>query len=383
MDLSKPMLPRSAYIHVPFCAHHCGYCNFSVIAGRNDLAEEYIDAVAWELEQLPITPGQATLDTLYFGGGTPTQLTADQFRRLFAAVTSWLPISEKAEITVEANPADVETEKLATMAALGVNRISLGSQSFHDQHLRTLQRDHASCYISRVTSLIRKACIASVFLDLIFAVPGQSLADWRADLAAVIELAPQHVSTYGLTFEKGAAFYGRLRSGDLQEADENLQRDMYLAAIDTLTAAGFEHYEVSNFARPGRRSRHNEVYWTGQTFWAFGPGAARFVDGRRATNHRSVTTYLQRIRGGQSPVAEVETLSPEDAASERLVFDLSRLESKPPTEIQAQTGYAVDDLVGDQLPEFVRLGLLHYADDRLRLTPAGLLVSDSIWPAFL
>ena len=266
-------VPRSAYVHVPFCAHHCGYCNFSVIAGRNDLVEDYLAAVAWELEQ--VAPGgdaaPPRLETLYFGGGTPTQLTPAQLRRLFEMVTSHLPWADDAEVTIEANPADLSPEMLATLTALGVNRVSLGGQSFQDRHLQTLERDHCGKQVAEAVAMLRNAGLYSIGIDLIFAVPGQSLDEWRADLAAALELSPAHISTYGLTFEKGAAFYGRLQRGAMTQAPEELERDMYLAAIDTLTAAGFEHYEVSNFALPGMRSRHNEVYWTGQSYWGIWP----------------------------------------------------------------------------------------------------------------
>jgi oxygen-independent coproporphyrinogen-3 oxidase len=222
-----------------------------------------------------------------------------------------------------------------------------------------------------------------VSLDLIFGVPGETLDDWRRDLDAALALSPDHVSTYGLTFEKGTAFWNRLSHGQLSRVDEDLERQMYELAIDTLTAAGFEHYEVSNFARPGHRCRHNENYWLGRPYFAVGPGAARFIGGKREMNHRSTTTYISRVLAGQSPVAESEQLGPEDSASERLVFALRRLEGIDTDAFAAATGFSVEQLGGEALPRLIDQGFLSLDSRRLKLTRAGLLISDAIWPQFL
>ncbi len=381
MQIATPQpFARSAYIHVPFCAHHCGYCNFTVIAGRDDLVRDYLRAIELEVSQLPsVQP----LDTLYLGGGTPTRLSGDALRRLFEIVRSHLSPAAGCEITVEANPADLDAAKLQTLVSLGVNRISLGAQSFDDARLALLERDHRGEQIAQAVDLARDWGIDAIAIDLIFAVPGQSVDQWQRDLEAALALAPDHVSTYGLTFEKGATFYGRLQRGLLAQLPEETERAMFEAAIDTLTAAGLEHYEVSNFARPGKRSRHNEVYWTGRPYLAFGPGAARYIDGRREMNHRSVTTYLHRTLAGTSPVAESEQLSPKNAARERLVFGLRRLEGVSLSEFMTATGFGINELVETELKRFIEFGFLEIVDDRLRLTREGLMVSDSLWPEFL
>ena len=384
MATNDPDPVRSVYIHVPFCAHHCGYCNFSVIAQRLDLADEYLDAIAWEMDHLAgKCDNPIELDTLYFGGGTPTQLSCDQLRRLFDITQTTFRLADDCEVTVEANPSDVHRAKIETLAELGVNRISLGAQSFEAAHLATLERDHRAEQIAAAVQLARELGIRSIALDLIFGIPEQTLDQWQQDLQEALALSPTHISTYGLTFETGAAFYSRLMRGELAQVEEESEREMYLSAIATLTTAGFEHYEVSNFALPGRRSRHNEVYWTGRPYLAFGPDAARFVDGCRETNHRSVTTYLKRIRERKSPVHERECLPPEDAARERLVFSLRRLEGLNIDQFEQTVGLELDALVGEALRECEELELLQRTDGRLRLTQKGLLVSDSIWPLFL
>jgi oxygen-independent coproporphyrinogen-3 oxidase len=218
---------------------------------------------------------------------------------------------------------------------------------------------------------------------MICAVPGESCDTWHADLQSALALAPDHLSIYSLTLEKGSLFWGRLLRGELTLVDEETQRAMLEMTWDCLADAGWEHYEVSNFARPGHRSRHNEVYWRGEPYLAFGPGAARYVDGRRETNHRSTTTYIRRVLSGQSPVADSEMLAPMDRAREMLVFRLRMTEGISRQEFRQRTGFDLDDLVGVPLRKFIDLGFLEERADCIRLTRAGLLVSDALWPELL
>jgi len=371
--------PRSAYLHVPFCRHRCGYCNFTLVAGRDDLIGDYLRAIELELAALG-EPRE--VDTLFFGGGTPSHLPLEALEQLIEAARRWFPLAADHEFSIEANPADLTPDKIALLAEQGVNRISLGGQSFHTAKLRLLERDHDADVLVRAVELSRMR-IASVSLDLIFATPGETLAGWQADLAQALALGTQHLSTYGLTFERGTSFGSRLAEGDLRQLDEETERAMYAAAIETLTAAGLEHYEVSNFARPGHRCRHNEAYWQGVGYYAAGAGAARYVDGRRETNHRSTTTYLKRVLSGESPVAESETLEPRDRARERLVFALRRLEGIERPAFAAETGFEIDELVGSVLPDFIARGLLADDGTRLKLTREGLFVSDALWSRFL
>jgi oxygen-independent coproporphyrinogen III oxidase len=371
--------PRSAYIHVPFCAHRCGYCNFTLIAGRDDLIGDYLNALERELEQLG-SPRE--VDTIFLGGGTPTHLSNDQTSQLFAIVRHWFPPASGCEFSVEANPLDLTDSRVQQLQHLGVNRLSIGGQSFAASKLQILERDHSPADLT--TALRRSlATIHSVSNDLIFGVPHETLEQWHQDLRQTIELGPHHVSTYGLTFEQGTSFWTRRERGGLQSLDEELERQMYEAAIDTLSAAGYEHYEVSNFAKPGHRCRHNEAYWAGDSYYAAGPGAARYVGGRREMNHRSTTTWLKRVLSGESPVAESETLNPEDRAREMLVFGLRRIAGVQRADFAARAGFEIEALISQSLPKFVDQNLLSDDGASIRLTRPGLLVSDSIWPHFL
>lgn len=376
---SPPSTPRSAYIHVPFCKYRCGYCDFAIVANRDDLVGAYLDAIATELSWLG---APREVDTLYFGGGTPSHLEAASLATLCATVLRWHPLAAGYEWTVEANPESLTADRVQVLAEHGVTRLSLGVQSLDDAKLRSLERNHSRTDVLRSMEYARAAGM-QVSIDLIFAAPGETLELWRQDLAAAIELGPDHISTYGLTWEPGAAFTVRREKGLLRPLDEELERTMYSEAIDRLNAAGFEHYEVSNFATPGRRSRHNEVYWAGSEYFAAGPGAARYVAGVRSTNHRSTTTYLKRIAAGESAIFEREELSAEERAHELLVLGLRRLEGVNRTSFAAKSGYEVDAIAQEAIGKFVELGLLSDDGSRVKLTREGLFVSDGLWPELL
>jgi oxygen-independent coproporphyrinogen III oxidase len=378
-DANERIEPQSAYLHVPFCHYRCGYCDFAIVTGRDDLIEPYLKAIGTELGWLG---GPRAVETLYFGGGTPSYLDAARLAKLCETVLRWHPLAAEHEWTVEANPESLTEDRVRVLAERGVTRLSLGVQSLDDAKLRVLDRLHRRKDVAMAIGLASAAGL-QVSIDLIFAAPGEALEGWRRDLRDAIALEPDHISTYGLTWETGTAFTRRRTAGELQSLDEELERAMYAEAIDTLTAAGFEHYEVSNFARPGRRSRHNEVYWAGSEYFAAGPGAARYVGGVREVNHRSTTTYLKRVLSGESPVAEREQLSDEQRARERLVLGLRRLEGVDRGQFAAVAGFAIDDLAGSAIARFVELKLLSDDGGRVKLTREGLFVSDALWPELL
>ena len=371
--------PRSAYIHVPFCRHRCGYCNFTVIAGRDDLIEDFLSAIEIELSWL----GEPQpVDTLFFGGGTPTHLKPEQLSRFFQLVKKWFPTSESAEISTEANPEDIDAETVEVLQQAGVNRVSLGVQSFRDAKLQTLERSHSSDLVAQCVELLRPA-VRSLSLDLIFGSPEETLEQWQTDVQRALELNPDHLSTYGLTYERGTRFYSLQQKNEIQAVSETDELAMYEYAMQSLADAGFEHYEVSNFAKPQHRCRHNENYWFCNSFFGIGPGASAFVDGKRQSNHRSTTKYLQSVLAGKSSIDEIEELDEKDLAHERLVFGLRRLEGVNLADFHQATGKHVSELVGEPLNRLTEQGLLEITDEVIRLTKQGLIVSDSIWPHLL
>jgi oxygen-independent coproporphyrinogen-3 oxidase len=374
---------RSAYVHVPFCRHRCGYCDFTLVAGRDDLVDRYLAALARELERVP---APLELDTLYLGGGTPSHLGAPGLGRLFDLLHPRLRPVAGAEVTVEANPLDVTPELVAALRERAVTRVSLGGQSLDAATLRALDRDHGPADVrAAVTRLLEAGFVVS--LDLMVAAPGQALADVETDLAAAVALAVQHVSVYCLTWEPGTAFAAARRRGTLAAAPEVLERAMFETAIDRLEASGYEHYEVSNFARAGYRCRHNEAYWDCRPWEGFGPGAARFDGRTRVTNHRSTTAWIKRMlsagsRGmlaGQDASGDVDAMSPEDAARERLVVGLRRRDGVARDNFRAASGHDLDDVAGVAVARWVAAGLATDDGHTVRLTRAGLLVSDTLW----
>lgn len=392
-------LPRAAYVHIPFCVHRCHYCDFAVVAGQEYRAEEYLTALEREMTQalgsqpdqslgshqnkaLGLQPQGLGLRTLFLGGGTPTQLSAAQLERLFAFLARHLPWQADAEVSVEANPDGLTEAKIHALCHAGVNRISLGVQSFQPPLLRFLERTHTP---EEAAGVLRQLLprFRSVGVDLIFGVPGQTLEQWRADLRRVIDLGVPHVSTYGLTFEKDTPLWKKQASGLVLPLAEELEAEMYALAMDQLTAAGFEHYELSNFAFPGHRCRHNETYWANDAYWGFGLGAARFVDGERSTNTRSFENYLRACLAGADPTQNRERLPPNEAARETAMLNLRRASGLERTEFARRTGMAIDDLCGFAIRRHLGRGWLEDTGSHVRLTRAGKFVADRVIGDFL
>ena len=402
MDRPPPWLdPRAAYLHVPFCGHHCGYCDFAVTAGRDHLIELYLDALAAELAGLG---GPRPVETIFIGGGTPTYLSAEQLDRLLGAVNKWLPLGQETggrrqgsdpggtpspdllspvscllspEFSVESTPESLTAEKAAVLAAHGVTRVSVGVQSFRPDTLAALDRRHTAEQIPRAVEAVRRHGLELSF-DLIFGAPGSTLESWAADLDAALSYEPDHLSTYGLTYETGTPLWKDRRAGRVRPVGEDSELAMYVHAIDRLTAAGFEHYEVSNFARPGRRCRHNERYWANEAYHGFGVGAARYVGGVRELNTRDTQAYIRKVLAGESPTFQTERLGPQDRAFETIGTQLRRAEGIGRPRFHEQTGLVLDELIGDRVRNLVAAGLMADDGHSVRLTRRGKCVADGV-----
>lgn len=372
--------PRAAYVHVPFCLHRCGYCDFTLIAGRDDLISGYLDALQQEIDQLAGRPYE--VDTLFLGGGTPSHLPPHELERLFAMLRQAFPLAEGGEYSLEANPAGFDADKVSVMREAGVNRVSLGVQSFDPGVLKTLERDHSPDDIESAVELAR-SITPNVGVDLILGVPGQTQETWEATLDAAIALRPSHISTYGLTFEKGTSFWNRRESGALSPIDDELERGMYQTAIERLSGAGWGHYEISNFAQPDRECRHNMTYWQARPYFGVGPGAASYVDGIRRTNNRSVVGWLRSARAGESSVAEEDTLDPLTRAREAVMLGLRMTAGIDVAEFRRTFAHDPIALGGDAALRFLEDGLLEVSAGHLRLTREGLFLADMVMAEFL
>jgi oxygen-independent coproporphyrinogen-3 oxidase len=376
--LDRPWLhPRAAYIHVPFCAHHCGYCDFAVAAGQDQWIDLYLDALAAELSTL----GEPRpIDTLFIGGGTPTYVNPQQLDRLLTDVIRWLPGA--GEFSIEATPDSLDDSKVAILAAHGVTRVSIGAQSFHPHLLQVLERRHQPDEVPRAVDCVRRG-IGPFSLDLIFGVPGQTLADWDADLNRALALQPDHISTYGLTYEKGTRLWKQRRAKQLRPLDEDTELALYTHAIDTLETAGFEHYEISNFARPDRRSRHNQVYWANHAYYGFGVGAARYINGRRELNTRDLRSYMKRTLAGEPATFQSEALEPEERARETIAVQLRRADGIDRKAFRGQTGFDLDVLAAVVIQRHAGLGLVTDDGQTVRLTRQGKCVADALVQDYL
>lgn len=380
--------PRAAYLHVPFCRHKCHYCDFYSIVEAPVRHEQFVHRLLRELEAVRPFLRQP-LETIFVGGGTPSLLGAGLWQDLLAALSASLPLREHLEFTVEANPETVDEELIDALTGGGVNRLSLGAQSFQVRHLRTLQRRHEPASVARSVRLARAGGITNISLDLIFAIPGQTLAEWEADLESALALEPTHLSCYGLTFEPGTPLTARRDAGLIEPVDEDLEASMYEAAIDRLAAAGFEHYEISNWARPGHRCRHNLIYWTNGQWWPLGPGAAGHVTGHvgghvaghsggwRWMNVPDLSAYLSS--GPLPPICDVEHLDADGRIGEELMLGLRLLDG---VELSHLRRLLAAGTRGGQraaaIETHIAAGLLERRDARLRLTRRGLLLADTV-----
>jgi oxygen-independent coproporphyrinogen-3 oxidase len=369
--------PRAVYVHVPFCAHKCGYCDFASLAGVDQLAGRYLAALDREIQM--VTGGNPhEVDTVFIGGGTPTRLDAPDLRRLLETVGRWFPLAAGGEWTVEANPGTLDLEKVDVLCERGVNRVSLGAQSFQPSLLQALERNHAPEEVGKALDLVRPR-FPRWSIDLIFGVPGSTLAQWANDLESAIALGPGHLSCYGLVYEKGTALWKAWTAGRIRSVDEETERSMYALTIDRLAEVGLEQYEVSNFARPGHECRHNLVYWTNDSYFGVGLGAARYVGGVRSVNTRELSAYLKRIEAGESAIGPSESLGREARARETAVLMLRRTQHGiERDDFFRRTGYSLDALAEPVLKRAVGRRWLEDDGRRVRFTREGLFVADSV-----
>jgi oxygen-independent coproporphyrinogen-3 oxidase len=373
--------PRAAYIHIPFCAHKCGYCDFASLAGADHLADRYLSALEREMACALGEPQE--VDSIFVGGGTPSRLTAGQLQRLTRMIRRWLVLAPGGEWTVEANPGTLETAKADVLAEAGVDRVSLGAQSFRPESLQVLERQHGRAEVEQALELVRPR-FPRWSLDLIFGVPGSALEDWRNDLDIAVGFGPAHLSCYGLVFEKGTPLWKQWQSGVVGPLDEELERSMYETTIKRLAAAGLAMYEISNFARPGQESRHNLVYWANDAYFGFGVGAARYVRGVRSVNTRDLPAYLRRIESGEPATGPIEELSAGERARETAVLMLRRtVLGIDRRDFRHRTGFELDSLAGPVIERFRAKGYLEDDGQRLRLSREGVFVADRVLCEFL
>lgn len=375
------------YLHIPFCFHKCHYCDFYSLVDTQDRQAAFVDRLIAEIAAVaPLVAGPVR--TLFVGGGTPTLLRPELWRKLLAALHGSFDLSRLVEFTVEANPETVTPELLAvlTSGGGGVNRMSIGAQSFNPAHLKTLERWHDPRKVGEALRMIRAAGIDDVNLDLIFAIPGQTPEEWMTDLRAALELGPRHLSCYSLMFEPNTPLTRKLKMGLIERTDESIEAAMYEAAIDHLAASGFEQYEISNWAQtaPGQSpganyAKHNLLYWQNENWLALGPGASGHLNGYRWKNVPHLGKYLAAPASEGAPIQDVERLEPDASFGEQLMLRLRLMRG-------VEREWLADRLDENRrriIDQKVEWKLLEWTPTRLRLTRRGLLISDSIFSDLL
>lgn len=380
--------PAGVYVHWPFCARKCPYCDFYTFGREHGffaLDAAYLDALLSEIRsggrQTETASARPRVDTIYFGGGTPSLIEPEALGRILDALRDRFDVSPGAEVTLEVNPTAAEAERLGPYRDLGVNRLSVGCQSFQDKFLRLLGRDHDAAAARRVPSLIRSLGYDNFSLDLMFGLPEQSIAEFRADIGTALELAPDHISAYGLTLHEGTPYARWDREGRWRRPALAEEATMLEELIDTMAAAGYEHYEISNWAKPGRASRHNAKYWRRCDVYAFGTSAHGVLGGRRYSNVRDLRRYIEA--GGSGVAADEEAPATDRARSgEVMMLALRRLDGVGWEELRDWMGRDPRQVYGPELESLRSGGLIAEEPGRVRLTRRGLMVADRVMEKF-
>ena len=370
--------PSSAYVHIPFCTQICYYCDFSKVFIKNQPVDAYLEHLIQETRSYEI----GKLRTLYIGGGTPTALSAQQLANLLTELPKVMDLSEVEEFTIEANPGDLDPDKIAVLKDSQVNRVSLGVQTFDNKMLKKIGRSHQEQDIYDNIRHLKQAGFDNISIDLIYALPGQTMDQVKENIAKAIDLDIPHMSLYSLILENHTVFMNRMRRGKLPLPKEELEAEMFEYIIEELEKAGFEHYEISNFSKPGFESRHNLVYWDNAEYYGLGAGASGYVDGIRYKNHGPIRHYLEAVEAGKARITE-EHLTLEEKMEEELFLGLRKKTGVSKARFEEKFGVSFDQRYGQVVASLTGQGLLVPDDKQVRMTKRGLFLGDTVAEKFI
>ena len=368
----------SVYIHIPFCKKACSYCDFHFsvnLAGRDAMVEGILKEIH---SQADFFPSGTTLDSLYFGGGTPSVLSSGHLHSIIEAVRTYWPLKSEAEVTLEANPDDLSEAYVSELAQIGMNRLSIGIQSFHSRDLLLMKRSHTLEQAMSATKVARQGGIRNITLDLMFGLPNQSTDDFRQNLETLIQLQPEHTSVYSLTIEERTAFAHDLKNGKITIPEDDEYAAQFALAHHLLTAAGYEHYELSNYAKPGFRAQHNSAYWAGNPYLGIGPSAHSFDGRARSWNIANNAGYLKAIKEGLPPMLASEALSLADRYHEYLMLGLRTDQGINSHFIEQQFVANWEKIFDEELRKWIGKGVLLKQKDQYILSPEGWFISDRV-----
>lgn len=364
------------YIHVPFCKTRCIYCDFYT---RTDMSskQDYVSAICKEIELRKEYIGDENIETVYFGGGTPSQLLKEDFDRIFASVHRNFYVSKDAEITMEANPDDLNDKYLQMIKKLPFNRLSIGIQSFDDNELLFLKRRHSAQKAKEAVKSAKSIGFDNISIDLMYGLPNQTLDIWNKNLNEALALDIQHISSYHLIYEQGTRLYRLFKLGDVKPVDEDLSVEMFSTMIDKLSSAGFEHYEISNFAKNKLYSKHNSSYWLGKKYLGFGPAAHSFDGQNRAWNIPSISKYTEGINLGKLPL-EIEYLDENTRYNDFILTGMRTMWGVDLKELERLFGSQRKEYCLKNVGKYVNQGFVTQSDNKLKLTRQGIFISDGI-----
>jgi oxygen-independent coproporphyrinogen-3 oxidase len=376
------MIAAGLYVHIPFCTSRCSYCDFATGLYESELAGRYVRAVIQEIRSSNFA-GQR-VDTIYFGGGTPSLLTPSQLDRILSALFARFAIDEATEITLEINPGSATPQTLRDFNRLGINRASFGAQTFDDAELAKLGRSHTASDTLKTFANLREAGFTNVSFDLIAGLPGQKLDQWKRNVEQALELTPEHLSFYLLEVHSGTPLAEHIRRGLQPAPDEDLAGVMYQWMLEQALRAGYEHYEISNLCRPNFHSRHNVKYWTGTPYYGFGCSSHSY-DGKgcRWSNQRDVRQYVELVERDMSPVVEEQQLSLDEVRAEALFLGMRLMRGIDMRWYRESFGVDLRDEHAEDLDRFCKAGLLEFDGDLIRLTRNGALLSNEVFAAFV
>lgn len=370
--------PTSAYVHIPFCTQICYYCDFSKVFIKNQPVDSYLEHLLEEFRSYDIQK----LRTLYIGGGTPTALSASQLEVLLKGLTKNLDLSVLEELTIEANPGDLDADKIAVLKNSDVNRVSLGVQTFDDKMLKKIGRSHLEKDIYENIDHLKLAGFDNISIDLIYALPGQTMEQVKENVAKAIGLDIPHMSLYSLILENHTVFMNRMRRGKLPLPKEELEAEMFEYIIAELERADFEHYEISNFSKSGFESRHNLMYWDNAEYYGIGAGASGYVNGVRYKNHGPIRHYLSAVEEGNARITE-EHLSQKERMEEEMFLGLRKKSGVSMARFEEKFGRSFEGLYGEIVRDLVQQGLMQIEGDRVRMTKRGLFLGDTVAERFI
>ncbi len=386
------MSPAGVYLHIPFCRAHCSYCDFATGMFEHDLAERYVDALIKEISAWSEVAHPDPIDTIYFGGGTPSLLSARQIENILKTVRQRFQLIDDVEVTLEINPASVSntdareaelsSQKLRDFRGLGINRASFGAQTFDDRELKLLGRTHDAAAIGGTFEELRRAGFENINFDLIAGLPHQTMAGWKKNLDNALRLRPEHLSLYLLDVHEGTPLADQINRGMRPLPDPDLAGEMYGVMIEEVSAAGYEHYEISNFCLPGFASRHNSKYWSGAPYCGFGCSSHSF-DGktRRWANERDTAKYVALIESGAPTIVERTMLNEDDARSESIFLGLRLMRGLDLENYRARFGRDLREDYESELRRLGEAGLIEFDHDLLKLTSRGALLSNEVFAA--